>query len=1062
VFGGSDCKPRRREVWDAPIGSDQWQPSNSRQSRSVVYECGRDWKVTRVAHPFATAGGGTLFEYKVATLLAADLIRSRLTEHHGVVAALEMQTGPSGFDDLQISLELQGEGHRTVHAQCRHRQPFTAANAKFATLLAQAETAVDSDGPSFASGERRLSVIVDRSSPGHASMTSLCDLARAPGDISRFVRTVEAHAGRIADRWGQTLGAANTTKPAALRRCLAALEVRAVDLRTVASGDSLEFINRLAGAWDPLNHEGALNLANALFKHLTDIGPDAGAIDLRSLRTRLGAFLPTTLGATTRRARLGRLRDAAHQRVAMALRAIGLGDVEAEALASRALAIPPTVSPPVGLTIVTGAMGVGKTTELERLHRQAIDRAIEDTNAPIPILVHAGEVGGGSLQSVAGQRAKGLGDPSRTGAHLIVDGLDEAGIRIGQLTARVATLQAVWPGSTVIIASRPESPQPKLQTEVVGPLSETAAAELMAIIRPDGGRWVPLRPELSEVLRRPLFAIRYALDQREGNPSGIHEAQLVDSVGRQAVGDLVDMTDGMFEFLVQLACSVVDSGGQPVDVRSLEATPVQIAQLSRSRIVHVIDGRATFQLAVLTEWLAAHALLHQHGLLERSVASPLRAHRWRYALVQALLQGSAGEVDAVMSTLLTHAPATAAWAHHQAHVPYWQERIGPPAATAIEAGARVRRAAGAWIGPWPGLIKQVTVNGEMPTLGVAMNGPYLVTAWNRSQGNALGPAVPLPAHVHPLRTGDEAWTGSMAGRPSSTEMWPWDWTRDLFQRQVDDWLENRDLLAEIDICWPELAWDYAHRILKRSAVVQSKPVQRSEVEAAIAKVRDHLPDGEAWVSEGGFSRYGWWLTEAETFVADLSRLNIDEVGSPWPPANSMGPGWTGHWWTTEQLHARLQLATKAGLDVYRAVVERHLPAMARELDTYQLLPARIVGLVNPGDPSEGYEGQESYSWYLEPLPAGSTNEAHWQVGESQRWADDSGWETRIATIRALRGDVAEHAQLTTHHGAPQILSSTPAGSLALALLARDLAGFNWTSKSSRFDSNSGSTRPRYT
>ena len=37
-----------------------------------------------VAHPFAGAGGGSLFEYKVATLLAADLIRSRHTEHGGV------------------------------------------------------------------------------------------------------------------------------------------------------------------------------------------------------------------------------------------------------------------------------------------------------------------------------------------------------------------------------------------------------------------------------------------------------------------------------------------------------------------------------------------------------------------------------------------------------------------------------------------------------------------------------------------------------------------------------------------------------------------------------------------------------------------------------------------------------------------------------------------------------------------------------------------------------------------------------------------------------------------
>jgi len=62
----------------------------------------------------------------------------------------------------------------------------------------------------------------------------------------------------------------------------------------------------------------------------------------------------------------------------------------------------------------------------------------------------------------------------------------------------------------------------------------------------------------------------------------------------------------------------------------------------------------------------------------------------------------------------------------------------------------------------------------------------------------------------------------------------------------------------------------------------------------------------------------------------------------------------------------------------------------------------------------------------------------------------------------MRGDVAEHIRLTTHGGAPQILSSTPAGSLALDLLAHDLAAFHWTTRSGRLDMNSGSTRPRYT
>ena len=297
-----------------------------------------------VAHPFAGAGGGSLFEYKVATLLAADLIRSRHTEHGGVIVAIEMQTGLAGFEDVKVSVELLGRRNRTLHMQCRHRQPFTARDAKFAKLIAQAAEAVRGDGLSFAAGEKRLAVIVDSSSPGHASMTRLCELARDPGDFDRFGGVVRAHGGTLERRWEHLVGAADDLEPDLLHRVLAALEVRAVDLRTETSRDSIELVNRLADAWTPLDVERAMNLGNALFKLLTNIGPSAGMIDLSYLRSRLSACLPSTIGATTRHAKLSRRRDGGHRRVAMTMKAIGLDDAEADMLATRALATPPSIT----------------------------------------------------------------------------------------------------------------------------------------------------------------------------------------------------------------------------------------------------------------------------------------------------------------------------------------------------------------------------------------------------------------------------------------------------------------------------------------------------------------------------------------------------------------------------------------------------------------------------------------------------------------------------------------------------------------------------------------------
>jgi hypothetical protein len=1008
--------------------------------------------VTSIAHPFATGGGGTLFEYKVATLLAADVIRSRKSAHGGVVAAVRMQTGPAGFDDLQISIELADGNYRTVHAQCRHRQPFTAKDGKFLPLIAQAAALFRSDAPSLISGERRLAVVVGNSSPGHASMTTLCNFARSSLDLPDFLKMVRDHGSKLDERWNQCSRAVNTTDPADLRRILGALEVRAVDVATELARDSLDLVNGLAEAWDPPNLEAAANLANALFKHLTETGPIAGAIDLHSLQSNLGKWLPHTLGATTRRARLVRLRAAGHARVEDALRSLGLNNTEAGRLATRALAVPPTVAPSLGITTVTGEMGVGKSTELERLHLVAIDRAIESGNAPIPLLLHARDVVNRSLQTVADEYTSGLGDPSRVGVHLIIDGLDEVGIRNRDISAGLVTLCATWPNSVVIVATRPDPTQIGAETKPIKPLSPEAALDLMAMIHPETKHWTPKRVELTEVLRLPLFAIRYALDRREGKPPGVHLAQLVDSVGRHAIDNIGGSGGDVFKLLVRLACRIIDSGGDAVDLRELEATPVEIEQIMRSRIVRTIDSRSHFQLAVLAEWFAANALLREPEALELSVSSPLRAHRWRYALVQALLQGSAKDVDTVMTALLNHAPASAAWVHYEARQPFVQEHTTPFANSALEAGTRVRTAAQEWLKPWPTLLERWTSGGQFPTLGVAIEGSRLVTAWRQNENDVSEPIVSLPLDTQPASPDSPLWFGEKGGRPALGATWPWSWGWNVIQRQVDDLLKHRELLVDVESCWPELAWDYAHRILGRNPVSQSHPVNRADLEAVLAKRRAGQPHGDVHGN-------GWILSEAEIFAADLVRLDISQILPPWPAPDRIGR-WIYDSFTTERLLTRLQLTSKAALDVYQDVVEKHLPRMAAELGTYRLLPARLVGALTPGDPNGGMDGWPQFTWYVEPISTGSKNEARWTVGQVKR-QPASWWEPRIAMIGAMRGDLAQYATVSSHNGEPCVSSSTPAGSLALALLEWDLNAFRWTTKPGRSDLNSRSVRPHY-
>ena len=1016
------------------------------------------------AHPFATAGGGTLFEYKVACLFGCDLLCARYTALGGSVTSVATQTGPAVFDDLQITLELPDGTDATVHTQCRHRQKLTGSDAKFKELFANALTAVAADPEAFASRKHRLLLVVDETSPGHASMTQLCRLARGSATTVAFEGAVAAQAGRVSQRLTHCRTASGLNM-ADLHLVLSAMDVLPLALDEPEARDSVELINRLSGLWSPADPAAALDLGHALFTHLCQVGPRAGVFDLRSLQDELRAWLPKTIGASSRRARLGRLKAAGEARVTRSLELLGLDEASAAQIAASALGEPP-MAVTEDLAVVVGSMGIGKTTELERQHRRAIDAALADTNSPIPVFVHARDFATSSVKTVITAATEGLGDPSRVGVHLIIDGLDEAGVTVDDILQRTAPVSAIWPNSKVILATRPEAPTPRVLATPIEPLSAERAETLIEAIHDRSTSWLPSRGELTDLLRRPLYAILYALARREGNLLATHPANLVASVSQRAVADL-DLKDSEgFQLLTRLACEIMDSPGDSVELSALGLNPLQIARLSRSRILEVGDGRGRFQLAALAEWFAASEILSTSGRLDASLATPLAAHRWRYALTQAILQGSDEDADRIMTAMLRTRPGVAAWVFAEAQAPSGVRRDAPLPATATEAGVRIRHAARHWLDPWPTLQASYTFDGEMPVLGIAVDnhpgGSTLTTAWRtqRADGDLV---VPLPDGIDPFGEPDPAWTGEKFGSPSHGRLWPWDWTRDRYQRHIDNRLENRQLLAGISVCWSELAWDYAYRMLGRSPEVRSAPVPIEGLEAAIARVIEVEPAArEVFIGSG---RYGWRLSEGKAFVDDLRRLGIDQVESPWPAADTRAD-WTDHCWTTNQLLARLHLTTKAALDAYAELVDQITPAMAPELPTFQLLPARVVGELTPGNASLGMEGSPRFRSYLEPLPTGSDNEAVWTVIEPQGQVDepwdqmaDEWWEQMAASIRQQRGEFAILNNLVIHYGNTQVFSSTPAGSLALAFFAADLAALKWTTQSGRVDSNAGSVRP---
>ena len=166
-----------------------------------------------------------------------------------------------------------------------------------------------------------------------------------------------------------------------------------------------------------------------------------------------------------------------------------------------------------------------------------------------------------------------------------------------------------------------------------------------------------------------------------------------------------------------------------------------------------------------------------------------------------------------------------------------------------------------------------------------MGDSELTTAWFFGSQGTGDRVIPLPPDVHLFSNANTSWTGFKWGLLSDGENWPWDWTRDQFQRTIDGYLQDRELLADIELCWPELAWDFAHQMSGRDPTVQSEAVQRVDLEAAISKYRALTGANEVHIGGPGG---GWRLTEGEAFVADLARLDVSEVGSPWATCEHSG------------------------------------------------------------------------------------------------------------------------------------------------------------------------------
>jgi hypothetical protein len=259
------------------------------------------------ASPLSTGGAGTIFEYRVAAVVLAALLRGDRVEGLDLpVTRVGLQQRIAGhqLDDVVASAEGGDGTPLTVEIQVKRRVAPLSSNAEWRSVIVQCLAALDSDPEGIRDRYHRLGVAADGPVRQLEQLRELTSWARAQTSVSNFVQVISAEgavAQQMRERWRHlrttvkdTLTETHGSEPSsevvddAAFRIAAALHVWLVQAED-GGRDHREVLNRLSDLLPPQQPEAA----RSLFLHLVDIaqtlGPRAGTVDAERLRAELAA-----------------------------------------------------------------------------------------------------------------------------------------------------------------------------------------------------------------------------------------------------------------------------------------------------------------------------------------------------------------------------------------------------------------------------------------------------------------------------------------------------------------------------------------------------------------------------------------------------------------------------------------------------------------------------------------------------------------------------------------------------------------------------------------------------
>lgn len=815
------------------------------------------------------------------------------------------------------------------------------------------------------------------------------------------------------------------------------------EIREAIAHDRPVLIVRLSTATPDRTTEGLLGEVGARAKWVETrpegvrdaVGLSFGDEFLRAWRSAL----PTRTRAALldERGRLSRARCIARWRAAGLSRAEALVLADDVKVGEPSDEVRPTANTP--LIVLRGPVGAGKSLTTERLLQQAIARALDDPDAPVPIWLHARDVGD-NLVEVIHHNSDGIGTLERMGAFLVIDGAEEAGAgRASALLEAARIAVEAWPALRVVISSRPLPVFSRIEETVELPVfSEEVSLTLVSRVAGGEISTYGWPASVRDAIRRPLWAVLLGVDLRAGSTAS-SPGSLLRNVVRRAVPATDTEGNQMLRDLARLS---TERGEAPVRLTDLGRAQ-ELAGLRNSGLIVESDDAVRFGLPILTQWFAAESLMAGQPRTTELALDPARLDLWRYALVAAI-----GELDwpSAAEFLEPIIRADTGFAS-EVVTDAIRESIDPSeegghVGAVLEAGRAIHRATGAWlegVGPVRELLGLAGPDGSPLQLGVSGDDTSFMTMW-RQEPDLEVDVIELPPQVDIFDPGP-GWGPGRLSRPAPESAWPWRWALDEVTRSLRAVVETKQLQAQAGPLFLERAWEEALALLGHGSL-HPGPIEVRTLDNLLVD----LPADALLMASGRT----YDLAALRARLAQLQADGVHELAAPWPgwDLGTATGGWVWSPYSPERLLDRTSAVYHGALEAYEQVVDQWLPTLRHRLRLAVTLPATLRGELDVRG-SAGDRNAPALSWALDPLPAGSRDNSveltilnGSESAPEERMKRLSLQQRRLVALRpAARRWISAHATSEVL----KIFGPTPATELAFKWLASDLKRIRlWT------------------